>query len=256
MKTLITSLFLLSCLTLLNFTPSGKHSKNFTLHGKIVGQDTGKIMIRYYLDSTEVFDTAKIIMGEFVFNGTLKEPSRARIKIDNNLNRTEAYIEPGVMNILFTKGKFEEFKMTGSKTQEESELINKLAVPVNRILDSLYKVSSKNDVAINSSSNEDEIKHLYKETEEIAANIAKFKNDRCAIWLKFVLSHPKSFISPNYLPILYQSEYLSLDSTKSIFNTLDRKVKESMIGQGTSNYIHIKKIHKLEPLLRILRHWN
>ncbi|MCX6220181.1 MAG: TlpA disulfide reductase family protein [Bacteroidia bacterium] len=241
MKPLITFLLLLFCLTLFNCTPNGKHPNNFTLHGKIVGQDTGKIIIRYHQDSIVVSDTVKIIKGEFVFEGTINEPSWAQIKVDNKLDRTEMYIEPGVMNILLAKDKFEEFKMTGSKTQEESKLINKLEEPVNRILDSLYKISSKNDVTINSSSNKDEKKRLEKKNEEIAANIAKAKNDRCAIWLKFVQSHPKSFISPNYLEILYQSEYLSLDSTKSIFNKLDSKVKESMSGQFTLNYIRIKE---------------
>lgn len=199
------------------------------------------MIIRYYPDSTEVCDTFKIIKGKFVIEGRINEPSIARLYADHNLNRTEMYIEPGVMDISLTKEKFKVLKMTGSKTQDESELINQLAEPVNRIIDSLYKVFSKNDVTINNSSDKDEKNRLDKENEEIVANIAKAKNDKYAIWLKFIKSHPNSFISPNYLYMLLERRYLSLDSTKFIFNKLNSKIKESKTGHYTSNYIRIKE---------------
>ena len=243
-------LFLLLCLTLTNCKPTEKQDNQFTLNGKIIGQDAGTIIIRYVPDSIVVYDTIQVIKGEFVFKGTINYPVQVNLNAGNQLNETRLYIEPGVMNLVLTKDKFAGFKLTGSKTQEESELLVKLEEPLNKILLSLRDQISKNNDLINNSSNAAIKKQLEKENEEIEKRRLNALNDQYGIWLSFVKSHPKSFLAPQNLVMLEQREYISFDSLKVNVNKLDSKVKESRDGKNLLKYIRIKEntqIGKIAP---------
>ena len=250
MKTSISYLLLLLCLTLTNCKPNEKQNNQFTLNGKIIGQDAGTIIIRYVPDSTVVFDTLQIIKGEFVFKGTINYPLQVNLNAGNQLNETRLYIEPGVMNLVLTKDKFSGFKLTGSKTQEESELLVKLEEPLNKILLSLRDQISKNNDLINNSPNAAIKKQLEKENEEIEKRRSNALNDQYGIWLSFIKSHPKSVLVPSYLGMLEQRNYMSFDSLKVNVNRLDSKVKESRDGKNLLKYIRIKEntqIGKIAP---------
>ena len=250
MKTSISYLLLLLCLTLTNCKPTEKQNNQFTLNGKIIGQDAGTIIIRYVPDSTVVFDTLQIIKGEFVFKGTINYPLQVNLNAGNQLNETRLYIEPGVMNLVLTKDKFSGFKLTGSKTQEESELLVKLEEPLNKILLSLRDQISKNNDLINNSPDTAIKKQLEKENEEIEKRRSNALNDQYGIWLSFIKSHPKSVLVPSYLGMLEQRNYMSFDSLKVNVNRLDSKVKESRDGKNLLKYIKIKEntqIGKIAP---------
>jgi peroxiredoxin len=237
-------------LTLTNCKPNEKHDYNFTLNGKIIGQDTGTIILRIVPDSTSVYDTVQIIKGEFVFKGTINAPLRADLNAGNDLNKAVMYIEPGVMNLVLTKDKFAAFKMTGSKTQEEKELLEKMEEPVNKIILSLADQYSKNDDLINNSPNAEIKKQLEKENEEIETRRLNASNDQYGIWLSFIKSHPKSFLVPIHLLMLEDRNYISFDTLKMIVNRLDSKVKESGGGKNLLKYIRIKEntqIGKIAP---------
>jgi thiol-disulfide isomerase/thioredoxin len=241
MKTSICYLFLLVCMTLSNCTQSEKHDNSFTLRGKIIGQNTGNIVLKIRTDSILIYDTARITNGEFVFKGTIDEPVRALLDAGNDLNKAEMYIEPGIMNIFFTRDKFVEFKMTGSKTQEEEELLENMGEPTYKIRQSLQEQYSKNYGIIRNSPNEGKRRQLEKENEEIDARMEKAWEDEYKIWFRFIQSHPKSFLSPSYLLMLEEREYLSFDSLKLMFNRLDNKVKEGKEGQRLLKYISIEE---------------
>jgi len=242
MKTSISYLLLLLFLTLVNCKPNEKQDYQFTLNGKIIGQDAGTIIIRYKPDSTVVFDTLQIIKGEFVFKGKINYPLEVNLNAGNQLNETRMYIEPGVMNLVLTKDKFAGFKLTGSKTQEEKELLEKMMEPAYKIIQPFVDQISKNIDLINNSPDEAIKKQLEKENEEIEMRRFKTLNDESSkIWLSFVKSHPKSFLVPSYLGMLEQRNYIPFDSLKMTVNKLDTKVKESRDGKKLLNYIRIKE---------------
>ena len=250
MKTSVSYLLLLLCLTLTNCKPIEKQDNQFTLNGKINGQDAGTIILRYVPDSTVVFDTLQVIKGEFVFKGTINYPVEVNLNAGNQLNETRMYIEPGIMNLVLTKDKFAAFKLTGSKTQEESELLVKMEEPKDKILLSLVDQISKNNDLINNSPDAALKKQLEKENEEIEKRRLNALNDQYGIWLSFVKSHPKSFLVPQQLNMLEQRNYISFDTLKMIVNKLDSKVKECRDGKKLLKYIRIKEntqIGKLAP---------
>jgi len=218
-----------------------KNYTKFTLQGEIIGQDSGLIVLAYWSDNARIYDTTKIKDGRFTFIGKIIEPTSALMSGRNDSDRVFIYIEPGKMKISLSKGKFEECKMTGSKTQNESDLLNKMEKPFydrismlrdqnNRIKDSIK--NSKNDAS----------KILFeKKAEEIDRLWSQTRKKIDSVRIKFVLENPKSFLAVDYLQMLGANEVISLDSTKSIFNGFDNSLKESSYGKNIIEDIRKKE---------------
>lgn len=128
MKKIHSALTLLICLFLVNC--SQKKTNEFTLTGVISGQDTGNIILNYMPDNKMVPDTVKITNGKFFFHGQIKEPHLSALFLDWKTNMVMLFIEPGTMTITLTKDNFEDFKMTGSKSQDEYSFLNNLLISI------------------------------------------------------------------------------------------------------------------------------
>jgi thiol-disulfide isomerase/thioredoxin len=230
----ITSSTFLAILILMSSCTSHSDSniKNFTLSGSIEGQDSGIIILRYISNAAFKYDTSKIINGNFIFKGKIDgEPKRALIKGGDNLNTVQIYIEPQNMKVLLIKDKYEEYKMTGSKTQNDFEVLTKLKEPFyERISILKHQMAEINDSIQNSKS--DPTKILLKaKVEEIQKLMSQTYKRIDSIQIRFILKNPKSFIAVERLWVLGSNEVISLDSTKSIFDRLDNSLKNSKYGQ-------------------------
>ena len=236
----LTFLILISSCT----THSVNNPNEYVLKGEINGQDSGIITLFYFHNNARFQDTAIIENGKFIFTGEILEPTQAILDGGNELNNVWIYLEPNNMKIILSKDMYAECKMTGSKTQIEYDLLNKMKKPFyerlsilrdqkKKIIDSIAK--SKND----SSKIVLEIKA--QETDKLLSLTAK-KID--SISIKFVLEYPKSFLSLINLQRLLSSGVISLDSTKSIFNKMDNPLKESSYGKNI-----IEDIRKKENIL-------
>jgi peroxiredoxin len=219
---------------------SDKNSRKFTLQGEINGQDTGIIVLSYSSDTTYIRDTTEIKNGKFVFSGRIFEPTNASLSDQNDNNRVFVFLEPQKMKISLSKDKYEECKMTGSKTQNDFDLLQKLVRPFYESI-SLLRVKSNN---IN-----DSIKDLKDCPAKISLEKRAQEIDK--IWsetlkkidsteIKFVLDNPKSFIAIVYLDQLTANEVISIDSTKSIYNGLHNSFKQSVYGKDIVNVIRKK----------------
>ena len=210
---------------------SDKDSNTFTLQGEIKSQDTGKIALQYVLNDTLIRDTARIKNGKFVLTGKILEPTSAELNGGNDLNRVFVYLEPGKMKISLSKDKFSEFKMTGSKTQIESDLLNKMGKPFKERLSILREQRFNiNDSIKNSKAGPSKLLQE-KKAEEIDKQLSQAQWELDSIQLKFVLENPKSFLTPSNLRYLEEKEVISLDSVKSIFNGLDNSIQKSRYGK-------------------------
>lgn len=208
-----------------------KNSNKFILQGEIDGQDSGRIVLSYWSDNARIYDTTKIINGKFRFTGMILEPTQAILNGGNELNTVWIYLEPRNMNISLSKDKYKECKMTGSKTQTESDLLNKMEKPLYERLSVLRDQKNKiNDSIKKSMSNFSKIL-LEEKSQEIHNLWSQTVKKIDSIEIKFVLENPKSFVTVVNLLTLESSETISLDSTKSIFNGLDNSLKESSYGK-------------------------
>lgn len=205
-----------------------KNEIKFLLKGRLIGQDTGIIILRYSPESTWKFDTTNIRNERFQLKGEIFEPTRATLI--NGEQQAEFYIEPGTIHITLDKEKFTNFEISGSKTQTEEDLINEMIKPVNEKLD-LWR-QKRNFVSDSIKNMKDEIgkKRLESELNDIDNQWFLARKELDQTWLKFVFENPKSYVSPYYLNILVGNDVLSLDSMKLVFNVLDTSIQNSKYG--------------------------
>ncbi|HAQ17838.1 MAG TPA: hypothetical protein DCR40_01240 [Prolixibacteraceae bacterium] len=243
MKNLFVTSLLFLNLIAFSFSQSNSNSKPFILKGKILGEDSGRIVLQYYAEKNKwIRDTVSIKDGEFIFKGNIIHPIKAKIGGSDVLNTATIYLEPSDMTIILTKDKFAELKMTGSKTDQEAKELDRLEEPINNrnkllytqnmsILDSIEKTKDKAIL--------DKLNRKYNEIDQLRTQLRKPIND---IAINFVVTHPKSFLTPYVLLDIEKNEFISLDSLKSVFNKLDITIQNSIYGQEIKKDI-TKKIN-------------
>ena len=90
--------FLMLGLTTPVFAQQNTVAKNFTLRGKIYGKDSGTIILSFGMGSNYKSDTVNINNGEFIFRGSLFEPTVAVFKIENEYSGN-IYLESAEMRV-------------------------------------------------------------------------------------------------------------------------------------------------------------
>jgi peroxiredoxin len=236
-----TSSFTFLAILILISACTSQSDKNFSLKGRISGQDSGVIILRYVYNAAFVYDTAKIINGKFIFKGEIDGATRGLINGGNKLNTVQVYLEPRNMKISLSKDKFEECKMTGSKTQNDFELLTKLEKPYYEKISILRHQMNKINDSIQNSKDDSSKRLLEQKAEGIDKLWSQTSKRIDSIQIKFVVNNPKSFIALESLRVLGGNEVISLDSTKSIFNGLDNSLKKTMYGQYIMGFIRKKE---------------
>ena len=231
MKTSLPSFLVILILINSCTSQSDKNFKKFTLQGEINGQDSGIVVLSYPINGTLICDTAKIKNGKFIFTGRVFEPTRVSLRGRNSLELAWVYLEPRNMKITIFKGKPLGFKMTGSKTQTELDLLNKMEKTLTERLSMLREQLFNIDDSIKNLKPGPAKQLLKKKAEETDSLWSQTYEKLYPIELKFVLQHPKSFVTPFYLHMLEGNKVISLDSAKSIFNGLDSSLKKSEYGK-------------------------
>jgi peroxiredoxin len=208
-----------------------KNPQKFTLQGEITGQDSGIIVLTYFSDLTLIRDTAEIKNGKFFFKGKIFETTRATLRDGDGLELAVVYFEPRKMKISIFKDKITKFKMTGSKTQNESDLLNEMVNPFYEKILVLRDQMNKINDSIRFIKNDSVRLLLEKETKEIDNVWSRTLKKIDSVDIKYVMENPTSFITVVYLSMLNANEVISIDSAKSIFNGLDNSLKKSSYGK-------------------------
>jgi len=238
-----TSLFCVTLLTLIiSCTSHGdKKAQKFTLQGEINGQDSGIIVLTYYYEPTLIRDTANIKNGKFYFTGKILEPTQVTLRDGDGSELAVVYFEPRKMKISIFKDQKPKFKMTGSKTQNEDDLlfemikplyekISVLSVQMNKINDSIGKIENDSGKIL-----------LEKEIEKINNALTSTREKIDSIEIKYVTDNPNSFISGVYLNMLNANEVISFDSVKSVFEGLSPSIRRSIYGKKILENIRKKE---------------
>jgi hypothetical protein len=190
-----TAFLLFVAFLILNLSCTPKKDQNFSLQGEITGQDSGIIVLTYFYNPSLVRDTADIVNGKFNYAGKIFEPTRASLRDGSGSELAVVYFEPGKMKISISKDKTTKFKMTGSKTQNESDLLTQMINPffekvrVLRIQKNLLNDSIKN---IKNESGKQALEKQIEELDITWSNILKLID---STEINYVMQNPKSFIS-------------------------------------------------------------
>ena len=130
------SLFFIVVL-LLSTTILHAQNNKFTLRGEIKGMTSGHLLFGY-TDNNEQYVQKNVPVknGKFQLEGTISEPTNMSLRLDSTVrymddpNLTDFWIEASDMQLEIVVGKFKEFKLSGSKTNEEEQELNRQQAPI------------------------------------------------------------------------------------------------------------------------------
>lgn len=206
---------------------SGQNNK-FSLNGEIQGMVSGKLYFGY-TDSKGQYQKAVIAVDDskFSLEGSITEPTMVFLRKDSTAcymddpNLTNFWIEPAELYLNLTVGAFKEFKLTGSKTNDEEQELNRLQAPVREEMQPLLDAYNAE-----------------KDHEKAAAIRDQFEpyQDRLdAIADEFIKTHPDSYISPSLT--LYRLMSLPVKEIENMYDQWTKRVKTSLLGKEVAEEI-------------------
>jgi thiol-disulfide isomerase/thioredoxin len=234
MKHILLNLLFMSFI--ISVAAQSQKSANFTIKGTIKGRSDGFIYLSYAAGGEKYKqDSAKISNGTFQFKGTIKEPVMATLmgslKIRNmdDPNLGSMFIEAKPMKLAVTEGAFKDLVLTGSKTNDEQQQLNKLKAPIRKEMEPV----------LNAYRNE-------KDHEKAAAIRDQFEpfNERMdKLDQAFIASHPDSYLSA-YL-MRFKMSSLNASDAQAIYNKWTNRIKQSNGGKEVAE--EIKKLQSGSP---------
>lgn len=223
----------------------------FNIKGTINWRNSGYVYLSYVnKNGKNIADSCAIINQSFQFTGEINEPKnaylRSSLKIRNmeDPNFTSFFIEPGNMKLEITEGDYKNFKLTGSKTQDEANQLSKLKASINDELKPYYKEYKVANEAYTKAVKE-KLPQAEQDLHHKMANMIRDKfepfNKRLdQIDYTFISKNPNSYLSA-YLMIFKVSD-LPLDSVELFYNGFSLKVKQSSFGkQILDEIVKLKK---------------
>ena len=185
-----------------------------------------------------ITDSAKIKNGQFVFYEKVTTPKLINLWIVFDLKKGEKYprvdgtsffMEPGVINIT-AQDSFHFVKVSGSKSQKDFELINKMKEPFYQkrvLLGNEYTKYEEAKDSLNMRRIGDEIGQVESATKE-------------EVYLKFLKEHPKSMVGL-YALRRYAGSEISAKKVEPLFDELKPELKNSKNGKRLKEEIEIAK---------------
>ena len=116
----------------------GQNTK-FTLNGKIEGMTSGSLYFGHTDNIGQYLKkTIPVENGKFKLEGNMTEPTQVLLCLDSTIqlmddpNLADFWIEATTMHMEVTVGAFKEFKLTGSKTNDEEQELRRLQAPIRK----------------------------------------------------------------------------------------------------------------------------
>jgi thiol-disulfide isomerase/thioredoxin len=211
-------------------------NNKFNITGKIIGRDTG-VVVLYYTDpeTKNYIDTAILKTGEFRFTGKVNRISDAYIWTDtSNHNFSDPSVirfllEPGNIDITYDEGSA---SVKGSKSQAEKKNFDKerfaLITPkiqFQKEIDSLHKLFKLHPDSV-----------IREKMDELFAKIYSINKLIKPTDMQYIRSHPDSYVSAFLLSSYKRG--LTMDTLQVYYSLLDNDVKSSTEGKKVLEYIY------------------
>lgn len=212
------------------FTVVGAQSQVYTVTGNIDGAEG----IQFYLQKNVAgkivnLDTAIIKNGVFVMKGgSVQFPEIALLITADKKFRVSFYLENTDITIKGNLAYLGDAVITGSKTQDDMKELTGLLKPVRDKYDPLVKEYQEAKKAGNEAVAEENMKKLM----EMSKDMEKVQKE-------FVISHPKSFATPNLLRSLASS--MGGAELETIINSLDPEVAKTPVIIELKSRVEILK---------------
>ena len=210
-------IFLFSAFQLLLYNAYGQDAKKFTLDGTLSGRNRGTLYLIYSTQKKRFIDSAEIRDGKFIFHGLIDEPTTAELTDDLKSSKTgygnylsDFYLEPGVVKLSTTDGRFAEAKVSGSKTNND---YRRLTGYINPVFERIFAL--RNQAVTDSGKGS-------LSADSLAVYTAQLKK----YLLDFIVGNPDSYIGILATQRLSWLE-ASPDAVLAAFNRLTPRIKNT-----------------------------
>ncbi|MVT09311.1 redoxin domain-containing protein [Chitinophaga tropicalis] len=223
----------------------------FHLSGKT--KDVKKVMLYYTgAGGRMVKDSCKVSNGTFRFEGKIEEPVMASLTDGVSMSidaegMTTLYLEPAEMTVDIPAGNFKEAIVTGSKTQQEYEELEKQKKPVMKEMAPLtaeyQKASAAVSAAVQARKSEKTLDSLRNIGNNIHERFTPYNERMARIDYAFFKAHPQSYVTA--FTLRYHVNSLPLDTLKAYYAGLGTNVQQSRSGKALA--YEIEKLQAGSP---------
>lgn len=209
-----------------------KSSESFVVTGNIKGLKDSVVYFSYWGNNAfkPVMDTVKVSNGRFTFTGIVQSPIAYYLSAPSSANKLyhslTVFIENNKMTIDGTWDSLNEAKVTGSKAQDDYNILQGQLTYVNNAFDSLDKIFDSYR-ATNDTAAENKLRPLY----------TPFQDSMFAIQERFIKAHPQSIVSA-YLLNGYYGSRQSAEKRLQLLQGLDTAIQHSYYGEKVADQIH------------------
>lgn len=212
------SFFTIIGVIIVSLTACNKNDKGFTLTGTLQGLDEGKVIFIPIESAESKPDTVLVQKGQFVYKGSVAEPSMYYMMVEGKPGTCLFYMENGKITISANVDSLQNASFTGSITQEDynrhQQMIKEIYAKYN--MDSLYKelYPGKGKEAVSE-----------QRRTEIESIIEQTNKEVDASTLNFIKDNRKSYYS--LILVSRMVKGMSADKIEGYLKMLDPKIAET-----------------------------
>lgn len=218
------------------YSQEGNKSQYFKLQGKVEGKDTGYIYLaNKYRD---VDDSCVLINGHFSFEGNIREPIKAWLRMDDNdprfVNYTDIYIEPGIMSMSISYNNFRDLKLSGSKSHmvyDKLSILRKDEEDKRALLMSQYRLLNHSYGRERRSSNDSIVlKNISGQMDSVLALMKPINEKLNTIDSLFILNNLSSYVAAYMLLNSINFQSISFPDIESLYILMPDNIQNSIPG--------------------------
>lgn len=199
-------------------------NNEYTLIGKLEGIENGT-WINLMLDNKTI-DSTKISDNSFSFKGNLDHPKEFSLFIKDSRNYAPIWLEAKTITFKAKNGEFNKAEITGSKTQNEQEILSSSVKDYRNRRDSLTTIYRDPNVS-------DSLK------KEASKELQKIYDSHLLIEQDFIKNNTKSYVSASLVD--FYSTTFGRTKTTELYNTLSDSLKSSSYGRNINRYLNLNK---------------
>lgn len=233
-------------LSLLCSFPAITQQKSYAVNGKINAAD-GKWLYISYRDEMDktVIDSAMVSNRRFRFSGTIPSAIMVYIycKTCGESKFTRLFIDPAEMQLTLDTTNFEKAKLTGSRTQQEYEILQNAMEYIYRDIRPIQaRYEASNDVYIAANkrgASIDELDSLARITKSIDKEFDPLRRSLAKEERVFSNTYPESVVTA--YNINSGKAGIKLDSLQVYFDRMGTETQLNIYGKSIGTYINKKR---------------
>lgn len=226
-----------------------KNYEPFVLKGNLVGRDTGYIIF-WYPNTSDVWvrDTTYLKNGGFEFKGKVNQPNLVHlIGYQREGNWASFYLESGHQTITLKENKFQDFKMNGSHTQIQDDLLKTKMDEIELKYKPLSEEYEKTNLDFRMQKDSAQKKIIEIQLDELSRKLQVKTNETRKLKIEFISTHLDSYASPIELYSIL--DYIPLDSSVLLYNGLSAGIKNSRVGLVCFESLEKKKKNQVGTIV-------